>query len=167
MSGLILVGVIEGAFGVKGEARVRSFTTPPENLFVYAPLLHENGAVALTPKAWRALGEAFAVTAAEIAQREDAMKLRGTRLYAPREKFAAPEEDEFYVVDLIGCTAENAAGAAIGVVSAVHDFGAGDILEIQPPAGPALQIAFTRANAPMVDLKRRRIVLDPPPEEEA
>jgi len=165
--GFVLVGVIEGAFGVRGEARVRSFTMPPENLFAYGPLRGADGAVALTPQAWRAIGEAFAVAAPEIASREDAMARRGQTLHAPRAAFAAPEDDEFYVVDLVGCVAENSAGAKLGEVAAIHDFGAGDLLEIRPATGPALFVPFTREVVPAIDLAKRRLVVDPPSPDDA
>lgn len=165
-SDLVLVGVIEGAFGVRGEARVRSFTAEPENIFGYGPLLDERGAVALTPGKWRPLQDAFAVTAPEIASREDATAKRNTRLYVPRAKLPPPDEDEIYVVDLIGCRVEDAGGAPLGEVIAVHDFGAGDLLEIRPADGAPFFLAFTKANVPTVDLANRRLVADPPPEED-
>ena len=164
---LVRVGVIEGAFGVKGEARVRSFTDPPENLFAYAPLRDANGAVVLSPAKWRKLGDAFAVTAPEIASREDAIAKRGAELYAPRAAFAAPAEGEIYVVDLIGCRVEDVNGAALGAVIAVHDFGAGDILEIKPPQGASFFLEFTKANVPTIDLAGRRLIADPPPADES
>lgn len=162
---LVLVGVIEGAFGVRGEARVRSFTAEPEKLFAYGPLLDEHGRPALTPSSWRPLQDSFAVAAPEIASREDAMAKRGIRLYVPRAKLPPPEEDEVYVVDLIGCRVEDASGAHLGAVIAVHNFGAGDLLEIRPPAGAPFFLAFTKANVPIVDLANRRLIADPPIDE--
>lgn len=164
---LVLVGVIDGAFGVRGEARVRSFTAEPENLFGYGPLLNEHGAIALTPSKWRPLQDAFGVMAPEIVSREDAMAKRGTRLFVPRSKLPAPEEDEIYVVDLIGCRVEGANGAPLGDVIGVHDFGAGDLLEIKPPEGAPFFLEFTKANVPTIDLANRRLIADPPPEEDA
>lgn len=156
--------MIEGAFGVRGEARVRAFTAPPENVFAYGPLRDAEGRVVLTPTQWRPLQDAFAVRAKEIATREDAMALRGVRLHAPRDAFPPAEEDEFYVVDLIGCAVFNLAGDEVGAVIAVHDFGAGDLLEIKPADGKPFLLDFSRANVPHVDLAQRRIVIDPPPE---
>ncbi len=168
MSGdLVLVGVIDGAFGVRGEARVRSFTAEPHALFSYGPLLDETGKAALTPKSWRPLQDAFAVTAPEIASREDAMAKRGVRLFVPRESLPAPEDDEIYVVDLIGCRVDTAGGAPLGEVIAVHDFGAGDLLEIRPPSGAPFFLEFTKINVPVVDLANRRLVADPPPDDDA
>lgn len=169
MSGaFVLVGYIEGAFGVHAEARVRSFTDPPENITTYGPLADADGRALFSPAKWRSIGEAFAMTAPEIKSREDAMALRGTQLFVARSKFAAPaDEDEFYVVDLIGCRAETLAGEDAGKVIAVHDFGAGELLEIKPPFGAPYFLAFTRANVPHVALAERRLTIDPPPVDEA
>jgi len=166
-SAFVLVGYIEGAFGVHGEARVRSFTDPPQNIAAYGPLTDADGRVVLTPAKCRSIGEAFAITAPEIKTREDAMAMKGVRLHAPREKFPATEEDEFYIVDLIGCRAALLSGEAAGDVIGVHDFGAGDLLEIKPPRGAPYFLEFSRANVPHVVLAERRIVIDPPPEEDA
>lgn len=168
MSGaFVLVGYIEGAFGVHGEARVRSFTSPPENITTYGPLADAEGRVLFTPKKWRPIGEALAMSAPEIKSREDAMALKGTRLYVARDKFPPADEDEFYVVDLIGCRAQMLSGDAAGDVIGVHDFGAGDLLEIRPPKGAPYFLEFSRANVPQVMLGERRIVIDPPPEDES
>ncbi len=164
---LVLVGYIEGAFGVHGEARVRSFTSPPENISSYGPLADADGRVLFTPKKWRPIGEALAMAAPEIKSREDAMALKGTRLYVARDKFPPADEDEFYVVDLIGCRAETLRGDDAGKVIGVHDFGAGDLLEIKPPSGAPYFLEFSRANVPHVALAERRLVIDPPPEEES
>ncbi|MET0183215.1 MAG: ribosome maturation factor RimM [Caulobacterales bacterium] len=165
LSKFVLVGVIDGAFGVHGEARVRAFTSAPENLFAYGPLLDAEGRVVLTPRKWRAISDGIAVTAPEIKSREHAMEMRGTRLYASRDQFPpADDEDEFYVVDLIGCAVEDVSGEARGEVIAVHDFGAGDILEIKPSEGHPFFVEFSHDAVPHVRLSERRLVIDPPPE---
>lgn len=162
---LILVGAIEGAFGVRGEVRLRSFTSPPDNIAKYGPLRDADGRVILTPKSARPLKDAIAVTAPEIAQREEAEAMRGTRLYIARDILPPPEdEDEFYVVDLIGCAVQDVSGDLLGEVIAVHDFGAGDIVELKQPDGRTRQLGFTRDTFPKVDLSARKLVADPPPE---
>jgi 16S rRNA processing protein RimM len=119
----------------------------------------------LTPKSARALKDAIAVTAPEIAQREDAEAMRGTRLYVSRDVLPPVEdEDEFYVVDLIGCVVEDVSGAVLGEVIGVHDFGAGDIVELKQPDGKTLLLGFTLETFPKVDLAARKLVADPPPE---
>jgi len=162
-SRLVLVGRIAGAFGVKGEVRLHSFTTEPDGIVSYGPLLGEDGAVVLTPKRAHAIKDGIAVTAPEIKTREDAEALKGTKLYVPRDALPAPEEDEFYAIDLVGCTVEDLAGAPLGTVKAIHDFGAGDILEITN-AGGSWFLPFTAENAPRIDLQTRKIVTDPPPD---
>ena len=73
-----------------------------------------------------------------------------------------PGDEEYYHADLIGLDAALAYGTPIGRVSAVHDFGAGDTLEIDRPKGPSVIVPFTRAIVPVVNLEAGRLVLDPP-----
>jgi 16S rRNA processing protein RimM len=159
---LVLVGAIAGAFGVRGEARVRSFTADPEGLFRYGPLLRQTGEIALTPKKWRPITDGWAVTAPEIANREAAEAMRNTKLFIPRAKLPPPEEDEFYHVDLIGCRVEALDGGDLGQVLAVQNFGAGELLEVRGPDGKTWFLPFTKAAAPIIDLGAKRIVADPP-----
>jgi 16S rRNA processing protein RimM len=100
-----------------------------------------------------------------VADREAAARLTGTRLYADRAVLPPPGEDEYYLADLVGLAAEDAAGAPLGTVAAVHDHGAGTFLEIARGTGPALLVPFTRAAVPVVDPASRRIVVEPPAEE--
>jgi 16S rRNA processing protein RimM len=164
--GLVLVGAIAGAFGVKGEVRLRAFTTKKDGVISYGPLYSADGRVLLKPKSWRELRDGVAVVAPEIASKEDADKMRGVRLYVPRANLPAPAEDEFYIVDLLGCKAEALDGTVMGDIIAVWNFGAGDILEYRPPnGGPNQRITFTKESVPHVDLAGKRVVLDPPPPE--
>jgi 16S rRNA processing protein RimM len=158
---LILVGAILGAFGVRGEIRVKSFTAAPENVFAYGPLLDESGRVVLTPKKWRPLNDALAVTAPEVPTREAAEALKGTRLYVQRDALPAIEDDEYYAADLIGCAVVGVDGATLGLVKAVNDYGAGDLLEIDQ-SGRVWRLPFTNENVPTIDLKTRIITVDPP-----
>lgn len=163
---LILLGAITGAFGVRGEVRVKTFTAAPEDIAAYGPLLDERGAVVLTPRRARVVKDAVALGGPEIKDRNAAEALRGTALYAPREKLPPPSDDEFYHVDLIGLHAEDEAGAAMGVVSGVQNYGAGDLLEITPPVGADYGVwllPFTRENTPLLDFGARRIVISTPP----
>ena len=106
------------------------------------------------------------VRAAEVADRNAAEALRGLELYILRESLPAPEEDEFYVTDLIGVTAFAPDGERLGAVKSVHDFGAGDLLEIQPAEGASWWLPFTREAVPELSLAARRIVAVKPAEEE-
>jgi 16S rRNA processing protein RimM len=146
---------------VRGEVKVKPFTSAPENLCAYGPLLNERGAVVLTPKRWRAVKDALAITGPEVPTREAAQALRGTALYVPRGALPAAEEGEYYVADLIGCAVRRADGTALGVVRAVHDYGAGDVLEIAWDSA-TWRLPFTNDNAPEIDLAQRVIIADPP-----
>ncbi len=158
----ICVGAIAGAFGVRGEARIKSFCAEPEAIAGYGPLTTEDGARQFTLSITRAVKGGFAARLTGIATREAAEALKGTRLYAPRDKLPALPADEFYHADLIGLTVLDTGGAEIGRVRAIHDHGAGDMLEVTGPGGDMVLIPFTRATVPTVDLDRGRIVADPP-----
>jgi 16S rRNA processing protein RimM len=112
----------------------------------------------------RPVAGGFAARLTGVVTREAAETLKGTRLYAPRDRLPPPGEDEFYHADLIGLTVLSPGGAVLGTVKAVQDHGAGAILEIARPGGPELLLPFTRAAVPTVDLAAGRIVADPPGE---
>jgi 16S rRNA processing protein RimM len=159
----ICVGIVAGAQGVQGAVRIKSFTTNPEDVARYGPLEDESGERRLS---LRLVGSAKGVVIARlagIADRDRAEALRGLRLYLPRAALPPAGQDEYYHADLIGLEAALADGTALGHVSAIHDFGAGDTLEIERPAGPPAMVPFTRAIVPIVDLAAGRLVLDPPP----
>ena len=163
---LILVGRVAGAFGVRGEVRITAYTEDPLALIRYRTLLREDGSVALTLQGGRATKGAVVARAGELASKEAADALRGLRLYVPREALPEPDdEDEFYLADLIGLAAQTADGAPFGRVKAVHNFKAGDILEIEPGAGrPTRLIPFTREAIPHIDIAQGRVTVAPPAE---
>jgi 16S rRNA processing protein RimM len=161
----VCVAAIAGAFGVRGEARVKSFTAEPEAFARYTPLETEDGArrfdrITVT----RTVKGGFAARLSGVATREEAEALKGTRLYAPRDRLPPLDEDEFYHADLIGLAVFDTGGAPLGAVRAVQDFGAGEFLEITAPGARPLLLPFTRAAVPTVDLAAGRIVADPPEE---
>lgn len=159
--GHVLVGALAGAFGVRGEVRLKSFCADPAAIAAYAPLATEDGrsfGVTLV----RPLQGAFAARLTGVADREAAEALKGLRLYAPRDRLPPLAEDEFYHADLIGLEVLDAGGAVLGRVRAIHDHGAGDLLEIVRPGGDSALLPFTRALVPTVDLAGRRLVADPP-----
>lgn len=163
---LILVGRVVGAFGVKGEARITAYTADPMSLAAYGPLLTKAGAPALTIVSARPAKAGIVARATEIASPEAADALRGLELYVPRERLPQPDdEDEFYLTDLIGLKAQSPAGEPLGVVSAVENYGAGDLIEVKPGGGaPSWQVAFTRETVPDVKIGEGRIVIDRPTE---
>lgn len=164
----ICVGAIAGAFGVKGEVRLKSFCTDPAAIADYAPLYTEDGSRSFTVTLTRGLNDGLVARMSGIATKEDADALRGLTLYTDRKKLPNLPDDEFYYADLIGLDAWDSSGARLGTVHAVYNHGAGDILEIFVPGRKtALLLPFTRAAVPTVDLTARRIIVDPPEETEA
>jgi 16S rRNA processing protein RimM len=164
---LILVGRVAGAFGIKGEVRITSFTADPMALVDYKTLLREDGSTALTLLTGRVAKGGVVVRTKEIETREQAEAARGLRLYIPRDQLPATEdEDEFYVADLVGLDVVSVEGEALGRVKSVHDFGAGDLLEIEPAQGPSWWLPFTREAVPEVSISERRVVAVKPEETE-
>ena len=159
--GLVCLGAIAGAWGVQGAVRLKSFCAEPAAIAGYGPLVSEDGrSFRLT--LLKPLAGAFAARLEGVGTREAAEALKGTRLYAPRDRLPAPGEDEFYHADLIGLTVVDTGGAVLGRVRSVADHGAGDILEIAGAGGTELLLPFTRAIVPRVDIAAGRIVVDPP-----
>ncbi len=159
----VCVGVVTGPHGVTGAVRVKSFTAQPEDIAAYGPLADENGRQSFE---LRLVGAAKGVLIARIsgvADRNRAEGLRGLRLYLPRSALPPPEEEEYYHADLIGLEAVLRDGTPVGRVRAVHDFGAGDTLEVDRPVGPPAMVPFTRAVVPVVDLEAGRLVIEPVP----
>ena len=159
----VCVGVVGAAHGVRGAVRIKSFTANPEDIARYGPLEDESGERHLT---LRLIGAAKGVLIAQLSGVDDrnrAEALRGLRLYLPRAALPPPDEEEYYHADLIGLDAVLTDGTPVGEVRAVHDFGAGDTLEIARPEGPPAMVPFTKTVVPEVDLTAGRLVLDPPP----
>ncbi len=160
----ICIGAVAGAFGVRGEVRVKSFTETPDDIFDYAPFLDEAGAVVLSVVSWRPIKDGFAVFCDEAASREDAEAMKSVRLHAARARLPAPDEEEFYHADLIGMAVKRLDGRDLGLVRAVQNYGAGDLLEVHetPGAKGSWFLPFTKAAAPHVDLAKREVIADPP-----
>jgi 16S rRNA processing protein RimM len=166
VSDRICVGAIAGAFGVAGEVRLKSFCAEPEALASYGPLWSEDGKRSFTVKLTRPVAGGLGARLTGIATKEQADALRGTTLWVDRTRLPSLPDDEFYHADLIGLVVQDTGGAALGRVTAVHNHGAGDVLEIAQPGGKVLLLPFTRAAVPTVDLTAGRIVADPPDETE-
>ena len=164
---LVLAARVAGAFRVKGEVRTRAYTAEPLALLDYRDLLTASGEPALTLLSGRAVKDGVIVRAKEVAAKEDADALRGLDLYALRSALPPADEDEFYLTDLIGLQARSPDGAPIGLIKAVHDFGAGDVLEVAPDAGgPTWLAAFTLATVPEIHVDQGFLVLVRPAEVE-
>lgn len=159
---LIVVGVLSGAHGVRGDVRVKSFTDVPEDLFDLGPLLDEDGAVLLQPAKVKPGSDHFIVTAKPARQKEEWDALKGTRLHVRRSALPPPENDEFYVEDLIGLNVLGPRGEAAGTVKSVQNFGAGDLLEVAPPQGGAYFVPFTLKEVPEVHFADRYLTIRDP-----
>ena len=160
MTGRVTVAAIAGAFGVRGEVRLKSFTAEPEAVASYGPLSDGRGRE-FEVTLGRPVKGGFAARLSGVTTKEQADALRGTRLTAPRAALPSLPDDEFYHADLIGLEVRDTGGARIGRVKAVLDHGAGDILEVAREGGTAL-LPFTREVVPTVDLASGRLVADPP-----
>lgn len=158
---MVCVAAIRGAFGVRGEIRIESFTGDSEDCFAYGPLLDEAGRTILTVTSHRPMKKGWAAKAEEIATREDAEAMKGTLLHVPRDAMPETDEDEFYLSDLEGLAVRHANGRKMGVIKRVADFGGGDLLEIKG-TGPSWFLPFTKEYAPTVDLDEGVVYIDPP-----
>ena len=162
---LIAIGRISGAFGVKGEVRITPYGDDPVALVRYRELRGASGQVLLTLDGGRAHKGALVARAREIDSKETADAMRGLELFAPREAFAPPDDDDdFYLADLVGLKVIHRDGRALGVVKAVQNFGAGDLLEIEPPEGADFYLPFTRAAVPEVRITEGLLIAEPPTE---
>lgn len=163
MSDHVLVAAIAGAFGVRGEVRLKSFTAEPEAVARYGPLHDETRSRRFELAALRPIKGGFAAQLKGVADKETADALRGTRLYVDRTALPALPDDEFYHADLIGMQAFDPGGVRLGRIKAVLNHGAGDLLELdQGPGVASVMVPFTQAVVPTVDLASGRVVIDPP-----
>lgn len=162
MSRDILLGVVIGAQGLRGEVRVKTFTESPARLSAYGRLHTSDGRVFEIAHV-RPLKPDIAVVLIDgVGDRTAAESLKGVELYVSRDVLPAPEEDEFYHADLIGLRAEDAEGRLIGEVRAIHNFGAGDVIEIVRADGGNLFLPFSRETVPIIEPESGRLVVVEP-----
>jgi 16S rRNA processing protein RimM len=158
----VLIAQIGAAHGVRGEVRLKAFTEDPLSVARYGPLESEDGARSFEIEAVRPAKDMLVARLKGVSDRSAAERLTNLRLYVARDRLPKPADGEFYHADLVGLAAETVRGEAYGTVKAVHNFGAGDLLEIEPAGGGAtLLLPFTEATVPAVDLAGRRIVIEP------
>jgi 16S rRNA processing protein RimM len=162
--GRICVARIGAPHGVRGAVKLWTFTEDPQAVLHYGPLTTKDGARSFAiDTAREAKGHLVAILKG-VASREDAERLNGIELYVPRDALPPTDDDEYYHADLIGLAAVDPAGGPIGRVTAIHNFGAGDIIEIAPPQGNTLLLPFTNAVVPTVDLAAGQVVIELPAE---
>jgi 16S rRNA processing protein RimM len=167
MDSRICVGAVAGVHGVRGLVRVKSFTEVPADIAAYGPLTDVDGVRRFELEI---VGSAKGVLLARlngVQDRNAAEALKGVEFYVDRDTLPAPNEEEFYHADLIGLPVVLSDGEAYGTVRALHEFGAGDMIEILLEAGGVSVLPFTREVVPVVDVKEGRIVVVPPTETEA
>jgi 16S rRNA processing protein RimM len=156
----ILLGRIAGAHGLKGEVLIQSFAAVPESLAAYGPLSDAAGGQHFTILHAKPTPRGVVARLAGIADRAAAEGLKGMELYVARERLPPPAEDEFYHADLIGLLAVDAEGRAFGRIAAIHNFGAGDLIEIAlAGSGKTELLPFTEATVPSLDLAAGRAVV--------
>ena len=158
----MLLGEIGAAQGLKGEVRIRSFTEDAASIADYRPLEDESGRM-IEIESLRATAKALVARVKGVTTREGAEALTGTKLYVPRSRLPERQEEEWYHADLIGLAALDRDGRSLGVIMAIHDFGAGDLLELKPSSGgPTVLVPFTRETVPEIDVEGGRLTLVPP-----
>ena len=168
-AGTICVGVITGVRGLKGNVWIKSFTANPEDVAAYGPVSNQSGERRYRI---RVVGQAKGRLLARIegvADRTAAEALKGEKLFVSRDDLPAPDEDEYYHADLIGLRAvltghdgdSEAESTDLGRVRAVHEFGAGTVIEIEGPAAGSHMVPFTREAVPLVDLSAGLLVIAP------
>jgi 16S rRNA processing protein RimM len=163
MSEQVCVGAIAGAFGVRGEVRLKSFTADAAAIADYAPLMSEDGSRSFEVTVTRAIKNGLAARLTGISTKEEAEALKGLQLFVPRDRFPELEDDEFYYTDLVNLAVRDTGGTVLGRVKSVQNHGATDLLEIY---GPGLKttvlLPFTKQAVPTVDIAGGRIIVDPP-----
>jgi 16S rRNA processing protein RimM len=159
----ICLGQIGAAHGVRGEVRLHSFTSDPQAIAGYGPLETDDGRI-FQIESLRPAKNHFVAKFAGVENRGVAEQLANVKLYVPRERLPEPAQaDEFYHADLVGLAVVDRAGQKLGTVIAIHNFGAGDLIEVQRAAGGSTQmLPFDEMNVPAVDIIAGRIVVDPP-----
>ncbi|HSC61487.1 MAG TPA: ribosome maturation factor RimM [Rhizomicrobium sp.] len=162
----VLLGVVVGAQGLKGEVKVKAFTQSPQKLGAYGPL-HTKDGNSFRVMSAREVKDGAVVALEGVNDRNAAEALKGAELYVPRAALPKEDADEFYHADLIGLRAEDTEGRAMGTVRALHNFGAGDVIELVRDDGDEVFLPFTREVAQEIDIEGGRIVIAAPEEVEA
>jgi len=160
----ICIARIGAAHGVRGAVKRWTFTEDPLAVKHYGPLVTKDGARQFEVTHAREAKGHLVAALKGIATRGDAERLNGLELYIAREKLPATDEAEYYHADLIGLAAVTPANEPLGRVIAIHNFGAGDIIEIAPANGATMLLPFTNAVVPSVDLAGGRVVIELPQE---
>jgi 16S rRNA processing protein RimM len=160
----ICVARIGAAHGVRGAVKLWTFTEDPLAVKRYGPLVTKDGARRFEVTSAREAKGHLVATLKDVTTREAAERLNGVELFVAREKLPATDENEYYYADLIGLAAVTSTDEPLGRVVAIHNFGAGDIIEIAPPHVATMLLPFTNAVVPTVDLVGERVLVQLPEE---
>ncbi len=155
----VLVAAVTAAHGLKGEVKLKTFTEDPASIGSYGEVTTGDGRTFALADVRPVKSDEAVARLKGIADRNAAESLKGQRLYIPRRALPEPSEEEFYHADLVGLRADDEAGVVLGHVRGVHNFGAGDVIEIEDAKGATFFVAFSRAAVPVVDLAGKRIVV--------
>jgi 16S rRNA processing protein RimM len=157
----VCIAQIGAAHGVRGEVRLRPFTEDPLAVTRYGVLESEDGERRFEIEAVRPAKDMLVARLKGVTDRNAAEALKNIRLYVARAKLPKPNADEFYHADLVGLTAQKENGETVGTVKAIHNFGAGDLLEIEAASGATIMLPFNETTVPVVDVAGGRIVVEP------
>jgi 16S rRNA processing protein RimM len=163
----VCIGVIAGPHGVNGLVRVKSFTADPADVAAYGPVTDVAGSRQFRIRLTGMARDMLIARIEGVKDRNAAEALRGVELYVDRNRLPEAGEDEFYHADLIGMPARSKDGSEIGTVTALYDYGAGDVIEIRMRAGGVELLPFNKATVPNIDLDQGFVVIDPPVATEA
>jgi 16S rRNA processing protein RimM len=159
----VCVGRVGAPQGIRGEVRLQSFTADPVAIAAYGALRSKDGKQSLEIESLRPGPNGLVARFKGVCDRTAAEQLRNLELYVSRERLPQPGADEFYHADLIGLKAVTKTGGEFGTVVAVHNFGAGDVLELRPAGGSStLMLPFTASTVPVVDIAAGRMIVEPP-----
>ena len=162
----VLLAAVIGAQGLKGAVKVKLFTETPEAFAAYGPLRDARGRMyEVTAFRPGKSGEAV-ISFSGICDRSAAEALKGIELFIAREALPATAEEEFYHADLIGLEAQDSESRVLGKIAAIHNYGAGDVVEIARPDGDTVLLAFTRETVPVIDIPGGRVVVAVPEDDE-
>jgi 16S rRNA processing protein RimM len=159
----VCVARIGAAHGIRGEVRLHAFTEDPMAVARYGALEAEDRSRTFAIEALRPANGFLVARLAGIGDRNAAERLKNVSLFVPRDRLPVLDEaDDYYHADLIGLAVVHRDGRTLGTVAGLHNFGAGDLIEVEPIGGPAVLLPFTKAVVPVVDVEGRRLVVDPP-----
>ena len=163
----VLLAAIIGAHGLKGEVKVKTFTSTPDAIARYGVLHDKTGATFEIRRVDPGKKDEAVVALKNVTTREAAEALKGRELFVTRGALPAAEDGEFYHADLVGLRAEDGEGHAIGTVAAILNFGAGDVLVLARPDGDEVYLPFSRDVVPSIEIENGRIIVVEPRDDEA